>query len=130
MIANADIIQKNLELMISLKKGGMMYLLNKESVQGRGYVTFEGKKCPLVAANFYYDGETGEIIIFSNHESELEDKAKATFKIITDFKRDNPYFKIVGVILDDKASAKANNLITNCAKIYNTAYEKVKERAA
>ncbi|MBW3001999.1 hypothetical protein KY338_02435 [Candidatus Woesearchaeota archaeon] len=126
----SDIIDRNLELMLSLKDCGMMKLMNAESVGARGYVVLDGRRCPQMFANFYYDGETGEIICFSNRDPALKDKARGRFTIASDFKRENPYFRIVNVVFDEKASDNANAVIMSCVNLYNSTYEQVGKKAA
>lgn len=130
MSSKYDIIDHNLELMLSLKNCGMMKLMNLESVGARGHVVVDSKRYPQMFANFYYDGDTGEILCFSNKDPAFKDKARGRFTIASDFKRDNPYFRIVNVVFGKKASDDANALIMNCVNIYNSTYEQVSKKAA
>jgi hypothetical protein len=59
-----DIIQKNLELMISNEKGGLNHLLQFESFGGNAAYTKDGRS--VAAANFYFDNQSGEIKEFGN----------------------------------------------------------------
>jgi hypothetical protein len=128
-MAKADIIEHNLELMLSEKIGGMMYRFSRESAGSRGPVFIEDVRYDTIFANFYYDGETGEILCFSNYEETLNDKPRGIFKIAIDarakrIKNFNPFFKIVETRFDNKSSDEANAVIATCANIYNETYEK------
>lgn len=128
MAVTADIIDANLELMLSKKKCGMLYLLEIESVGARGQFEIEGKMYSLMATNFYYDGDTGQILCFSNREEALEDKARGTFRIAVDFKLAHPYVRIIDFISDKNTSKQANRTIKNCIKLYNDTYETIREK--
>ena len=125
----SDIIDRNLELMLSLKNGGMMKLMNAESVGARGHVVLDGRRYSKMFATFYYDGDTGEIICFSNSNPSLKDKARGRFTIASDFKKENPYFRIINVVFDEKASDSANAVLLSCVNLYNSTYEQVGKKA-
>jgi len=68
-ISHSNIPYENLRLMLdpeySRNSGNLASLLLHESF-GRTQVEKSGKKYPVGAANFFYDGKTGKIVFFGN----------------------------------------------------------------
>ncbi|MEM2713879.1 MAG: hypothetical protein QXE64_02075 [Candidatus Pacearchaeota archaeon] len=110
--------RENLKKMFNSERGGMYYLLMKESVGGNaGYY---GDK-PCVAANFLYN-EKGEIVEFTNYR-EGKKLYKGTFRIVVNPKGKKSYKeiyeKIVNVFLDKDSPKESQEIIKKCAEEYN-----------
>lgn len=126
----SDIIEDNAGLMLSSKKGGMRYLLNRESVGARGYIYIDGEKYARMGANFNYDLQTGQIINFSNDRMPGCGKGLFEIAVITVRAKDilayeniNPFAKIVNVIYTDNPSESAKAVINASLIEYNIAVE-------
>lgn len=126
----ADIIEHNLELMFSAKRGGMRYQIEKESYGGRGHVVIRGIKYPLIYSNFCYDPLTGFIHGFTRFASDApKGYVMGVFQIAFAEKAGadpnyNPFFRIVGMTLDDATSEEAGAILQNCAAMYNDVFDK------
>ena len=123
IMAEADIVRRNLRLMASKGECTMRKLLMKSESLGGGTEVIGGKRYPCIAANFYYDTETGQILCFSNLDERWEGKAaKGTFRIAVDLEsRTSSFFKIVTVFFGDRASAAANRVVFQSMNVYNAA---------
>lgn len=127
MVIALDVVDSNIELMFSAKKGGMFGVLSKESVGGRGTVELEGKKYPLVGANFSYERETGRIVNFSNYETPGYERARftiASMSIRTNpellrVENINPFFKIVNINFESKPTSTASAVLIETMERYN-----------
>lgn len=119
------ILDGNLNLMSSSKKGGMLYTLIRESLGGNaGYYEERGETYPCAGANFFYDGSTGEIVYFGNFQDVPKNIVEAynegTFRIAIDFKRKvNNFFKILEFLPRVEVSKRANQVILNSIALYN-----------
>ncbi|MFQ5532078.1 MAG: hypothetical protein ACE5ES_05685 [Candidatus Nanoarchaeia archaeon] len=122
------ILNKNLEKMLSAEKGGMLHLLEGESIGGNaGTIEINGNHYSCAGANFLYD-DNGKISEFTNYgrgESELN---KGTFRVAVDLEREkgNPFFKIVGLhpYYDSQRNRKAQEKLNQCIRFYNRLQEK------
>ncbi|MBU2589626.1 MAG: hypothetical protein KKF52_00990 [Nanoarchaeota archaeon] len=116
-----EIIEKNLELMRSSKKGGMSELLCNESLGGNAGVY---KNCSCAGANFYYDKNTGEIIYFGNIQSVPKDIVnnyeQHYFRVALDLWKDKTY--IVNFKAPTEASKKAKQTLEETVKEFNSKY--------
>jgi len=102
------IVRRNLALMNSAKPGGMMALLNVESIGGTGGRLPDGRTGST--ANFFFDRQTGEIIVFNNPqyvpERARERYAEGAFHIANAFThlpkfRGMPQQEIMGTLCSD-----------------------------
>ncbi len=82
-----NVASKNLEVMKKNTRGGMLDLVNKESMGGNAGF-YQGY--PAVAANFYFNPTTGEIVYFRNIQDVPPDirawHAKGTFLAAVDIR--------------------------------------------
>ncbi len=127
MLIASDVVDSNIELMFSAKKGGMFGVLTKESVGGRGDVEIGGKKYPIVGANFSYERETGRIVNFSNYEMPGYERARFTIASMTvrtnpellRVENINPFFKIVNINFDSRPTSAASAVLIETMERYN-----------
>jgi len=121
-----DIIKHNLKLMTSEGEGAMFGLIEDESIGASSSMAVDGKKYPCVGVNFFYNGETGEIVCFSNYDSVLEKKfERGTFKMAIDMERQRRdiYFKIVAVSFGARSTRAASKVLEDTVKNYNILLE-------
>lgn len=109
-----NIIEQNLKLMRSSKKGGMEACLSEESIGGNAGRYNEQ---PCAGANFFYDKENGKIIRFGNwgcvpKEISLN-YAEGTFRVIFHISR------IVETFLEDYTAEEARITIEKTVAQFN-----------
>ena len=110
-------IEKNLEKMLG-ENNGMNKLLMTESMGGNaGY--YKGKSC--FAANFYYNGDTGEIEEFTNDFINGNGLHRGTFRLIANV---NYPAVIVGTYLEEGCNGSVRDIISKTAFIYNLSVER------
>lgn len=127
MVLALDVVDSNIELLFSAKDGGMFYILSRESVGARGTVEVEGKKYPIMCANFHYERETGRIENFSNFPKEGFERARfiiASMTIRTNpelmrVENINPFFKIVNLVFESTPTPTAFAILTETMERYN-----------
>lgn len=133
-----SIIAHNFKLMFSAENGGMQLLAQKESMSGNaGTEKIRGKTYACVAANFYFNADTGEMIEFSNGNPKYESVyAKAAFRAcimplsmmkkldeLGAFTEEMGCPVIVNVVYFTDASKNAKKLIKDSMKVYNAVVE-------
>ena len=105
-------IGANLEKMLGAGNE-MLKLLMNESIGGNaGY--YKGKSC--YAANFHYNGDTGEIDRFTNGPPNRNELHRGTFRLIANV--NNPVI-IVGTYLDKRSNRSARAVISKTVFMYN-----------
>lgn len=117
--------------MTSSKRGGMQYLITRESAGGNAG-GFRGKPC--VGANFFFNLEKGEIREFTNDVQPCHGLTKGIFKLVMQvgaipktrfgcwfFKTFllKKYPEIIGLYLPPKASKEARLNLELSRKMYN-----------
>jgi len=122
------IIQKNVKLMNSRDKWGMLSLLNSESMGGNA--GNEGKY-PCLGANFFYNPNTGKIKVFENQQmvpAPIQERyEKAIFTVAIDIqalkKRKQIKYKILSVNYRGKQpSSLVQKTIEDSITVYNQKY--------
>lgn len=119
----ASIINKNLELMIGREedKGQMVELLYNESIGGNARSVGDR---PCIAANFFYNPNTGEIKHFGNIQDvpkEIKRYSEGTLRLAIDTFR-TWKFKVVNIYLRENPSQEAKQILKDSAKMYNKLY--------
>lgn len=104
------IIEKNLALMEKRGEGGLYHLLLSESLGGNAGC-HNGLSC--AAANFFFDGETGEIKYFGNVQNVPDDIVEkyvsGCFRVALDLKSGS--YEIVETCYDRRPSPSAKRTI-------------------
>src|SRR3989338_315901 len=96
-----SIMRKNVQLMLSLEEGGMMHLITLESIGGNADIY---KGYPCVAANFYYNNQTGEIIVFQNKPLRGEQISKGFVRIV--LRKEDQKYTIIDIAYEQKNTTK------------------------
>ena len=121
-----DIPHKNLKLMESIKKGGMLYLLRRESMGGNAG-SYKNYNC--VGARFEFNIITGEITKFTNYAK--DNTREGIFRLLvfpTDielmerFNVKNLFFKIIDYSIN-KCSTIAKENIYRTITLWNDKYK-------
>jgi len=110
-MASADIIRKNLGLMVRTEEGSMQKYLMKAGLEGATTIgkgeNGKPKKYATTGANFYYDLSTGEIVLFSNLDAryhKAEGFGMGHFQLVVDDPNNRTYeyefFMILSVTYD------------------------------
>jgi hypothetical protein len=76
------IIELNLELMLSAKEGGMIFLASRESVGGNAG-SIGGYNC--LGANFHFSPKTGLIEVFKNQHKNDKYDVQGTYRLMANF---------------------------------------------
>lgn len=135
---NNEIVNKNLELMLSLESGGILSLLARESCGGNA--GYEGEH-PCCATNFYFNQINGLIAYFENPQhtpKEIKQKnLEGMFRVLVNFDKlgkcfiplfdpskleENWPYKIIGVYLPKIAAQEAQETIRESSKEFNKRY--------
>ncbi|QQG39190.1 MAG: hypothetical protein HYS32_01905 [Candidatus Woesearchaeota archaeon] len=106
-----SIPQKNMEMM----KREMIKNLLGESMGGNAGF-HDGNPC--AGANFYYNKDTGEIVVFTNEFIRRPDLHRGAFRIV--FKVSSlKYDEIIEWYIDEKSSEEAKNNIERSVALFN-----------
>ncbi len=114
-----EIVEKNLQLMKSCERGGMGYLLERESIGGPACGPGHS------GANFYFDVETGEFHYFGNEPSVpqeiMEKYTHGCFKVARGYTEEKyTGEKIVGITWDRTPAAAARQVVLRSMGAYNS----------
>ena len=114
-------VNKNLKKMTSIERGGMHYIIIRESFGGSAG---SWRRKPCAVANFYYESETGLIECFGNYQDMPLDIIAAfcggTFRAALDLQKTRK-FRIIDTFLDNLTEKAIKNL-EESAKLYNEIY--------
>lgn len=123
-----NIPYKNLILMESFKKEGMLYFCYKESVGGNAG-SHKGFSC--VGANFIFNRDNGRILKFTNYRESAKFNTEGAFRIMvfqnvikimkSDIK--NTFFQIIDVMLPKNCNKEARQNIERSVALYNDKYK-------
>jgi len=121
---NEDTVKKNLDKMTTPEYGGMLDLLLEESMGGNaGYFKMNGRIYSCVGANFFYDGETGEIKIFTNYQDFEPEKgvryAEGLFRLAVNLRNTPGVYKILERYYHNSPTWEALDNLEMTILIYN-----------